>query len=292
MNTSSLFYEPSENINPLGLVFTYVVGIAITSLLAYLYNLIVQFSPIIYVNLLVTIGFGLTLGFLVRMLTRLSHNRSIRHQLFLAIVLGLWANYGQWVGFLMYAITGVLPGLGEYFSNLGIILADPVNTFGFIAQINRIGMWEVFGLPFRGITLTLIWLVEMGIIIAFPLIAVFKARPIPYAEDLKTWYPKYALIPKFEAIIGPERFVERLRENPLLAIQELEPGVAWKYSKFYLHYLPEAKHQYLSVEKVYLEDRGRGKKEVTNLIDNFRLDRQTAKTILDNFSHKKDRWDW
>lgn len=291
MNPNTLFYEPSGRINPIGLAAAYIAGLLITSLLAYLYTLIIQFIPLIYFNFLITVGFGITLGVLVRLLTKLTQNRSLQHQLILAIVLGLFANYCQWVGFVVYAVMGSIPSIGDYYLNLGLITA-PDTFFGVIGEINRVGMWEVFGIPFNGVILTIIWLLEFAIIAAFPVIGVYKAKPIPYAEDLQTWYPKYELDTDFEAILGPDRFVERLRENALTALQELEPGKAWKYSKAHIHYLPEATHQYLSIEKIYIEERGQGNKEVEEVVNNFRLDRQMAKAILDAFPHKKEKWEW
>lgn len=291
MNPNTLFYEPSGRINPVGLTAAYISGLLVASLLAYLYTLIVLFMPLIYVNFLVTVGFGIALGILVRLLTKLTQNRSLKHQLLLAIILGLFANYFQWVGFVVYAAMGAMPSIGDYYLNLGLI-TDPSTFFGIINDINKVGMWEVFGMTFNGVTLAIIWLIEFGIIVAFPVIGVYSSKPIPYSEDLQTWYPKYELDTDFEAIISPDRFVDRLRENALTALQELEPGKAWKYSKVHVHYLPEATHQYLSVEKVYIEERGKGSKEVGVIIDNFRLDRQMAKAILDAYPHSKERWEW
>lgn len=291
MNPHALFYEPSGRIHPIGLAAAYLAGLLVTSLLGYLYTLIVLFVPLIYLNFLVTVGFGIALGILVRLLTKLTQNRSLQHQLLLAILLGLFANYCQWVGFVLYAILGIIPGISDYYLNLGMI-TDPSTFFGVIGEINRVGMWEVFGITANGGILTMIWLLEFAIIAAFPVIGAYKAKSIPYAEDLQTWYPKYELDTDFEAIIGPDRFVERLRENALTALQELDPGLAWKYSKAHIHYLPEATHQYLSMEKVYIEDRGQGNTEVEVVINNFRLDRQMAKAILDAYPHRKERWEW
>lgn len=291
MNPHVLFYEPSGRIHPIGLAAAYLVGLLVTSLLGYLYTLIIQFVPLIYLNFLVTVGFGIALGVLVRLLTKLTHNRSLQHQLLLAILLGLFANYFQWVGFVLYAILGAMPGIEGYYLNLGII-TDPATFFGVIGEINRVGMWEVFGITANGGILAIIWLIEFAIIAAFPVIGVYKAKPIPYAEDLQTWYPKYELDTDFEAIIGPDRFVEQLRENALTALQALEPGKAWNYSIAHIHYLPEATHQYLSIEKVYIEERGQGRKEVEVIIHNFRLDRQMAKAILDAYPHHQERWEW
>ena len=68
MQTNSRYYEPSDGIHPLRLLPALLVALLGVVVLGYVYNLILYFMPLIYVNFLVVVGYGIALGVLARLL--------------------------------------------------------------------------------------------------------------------------------------------------------------------------------------------------------------------------------
>jgi hypothetical protein len=233
-------------------------------------------------------GLGIILGMTSKTLVRLTHNRNKRSQLVQALIFGLFAYYFQWGAFVLYAVTGELPSISEYFTFAGwIIFSKPY--IDVITEINRIGMWSMFGIPFNSYALTIIWIIEFLIIIGLPIYAIYKANVFPYSELLKKWFPKLTINNDFEPIATVGLLTQNLNENALKAIQDLGYGTASRYSKIHIFYLKDEESQYLSVEKIFIERKGN--KNCDTLIDNFPIDTTTAKSILESFSFKRERFE-
>ncbi|MEM1217058.1 MAG: hypothetical protein AAGJ82_15295 [Bacteroidota bacterium] len=72
----------------------------------------------------------------------------------------------------------------------------------------------------------------------------------------------------------------------------LGSGQAWKYVKVHVYHLPSARHQYLAVERVYIEDRGKGKAESELIVPYLQIDQATADELLDLFCKPSNGYEW
>ncbi|MEL7426729.1 MAG: hypothetical protein AAFN81_27300, partial [Bacteroidota bacterium] len=181
MDHQHLLYQESGKFNPTGLLLSILAFVLLSIVLGYVYVLIMMFIPLIYFNVLITIGLGILLGYLVRVSTKLSHNRNAKSRMILAAVLGLLVTYFMWVAYLLYIANGaVMPSISEYLSALPWIVTDPGSFFDLMSVINMMGAWSIFGLTFSGILLALVWLAEVLIIIGAPVLSVFGSDPYPY----------------------------------------------------------------------------------------------------------------
>lgn len=279
-------YIPSGNISLIGTILSYLICLALALLLSYLYTFLIIIIPIPYLNFLITAGFGICLGMANKTLVRLTHNRNRRSQLVMALCSGLFANYFQWGAYVLYAVTGEIPNFAEYLTTSTWIFF-PQPYFEVIGEINRVGMWSIFGVPFNSFALTIIWIIEFLLITGIPIYNIHKANIFPYSELLKKWYPKLTLNNDFEPIATVNLLTQNLHVDPLKSIQELGYGTASRYSKIHVYFLKDEEIQYLTFEKIFIERKGN--KNSDTLIENFIVDTNTAKSILDSFSHKRER---
>lgn len=281
-----MYYKESEQINLIKEVFSYVICIVLASILGYLYAILTIFNPVLYLSFLTTVGFGFILGLICRGLVRLSHNRSKKHQIIQAIIIGILGNYAQWTAYILYVFNETVPPFGLYIDNLHWFVFSE-NFFAAIVKINTVGIWSIFGITFKGFVLTIVWVIEFLIIAVLPVIAVIKAPTRPYSELLKKWYPKYTLIKDFESISTGNQFRGHLKSAPLEAIDSLQKGNGLRYSKIHLFYLKDEEAQYLTLEKIFIG--GKGKKDSSIIINNFLINQSDVEQIFKKYDYKKEQ---
>lgn len=281
-----MFYKESMKVNHFGLIISVGIGIILSLFLGYLYAMVTYAMPIIYVNILLTFGFGIILGYIVRILVKLTNNRNRRSRLIVGLVIGLFAMYFQWSAFILVLFQDGFPTLHEFLANLHWI-TYPDNFIKAVADINHYGSWTAMGITFKGFVLTLIWIAEAVIIVGLPIISMLRLKPAPFSELLGRWYPKYTLYDDFESIAAVNKFVSELKDNALLAIKDLSGGEGIRYSKIHLFYHKDENVQYIAVDRIFVENQGRGKKRVEVVINNMAIDNESAQQIMDEFICKR-----
>lgn len=287
MEKGSLFYKESLKYNPVGYIVSIVTLAIIALFLGYFYTGLTIIMPFVYINILLPIGFGLILGLINRVLGRLTQNRHKKSRMVQALISGVLANYFQWTAYVYYVFNGELPSLAQYLSSLHWIVV-PQNFFPAIVEINKVGLWAVFDIPFTGLGLAAIWVIEALIIIALPVIAVYQTKVYPYSETLGKWFPKYILHKDFEYLASPSKMLKDLQTDVLAALKNLEKGFGHRHSKIHLHYHKDDETAYVSVESVTIEGQGKGKTQKNTLISNFVIDRQTAEQILSAYGNMRN----
>lgn len=288
MEEKMLTYQESVKTNLLGLIISIFIHLLGAFFLGYFYNALIIKIPLVYLNFLITFGLGLLLGYIIRITVRLSHNRNKRNQIIQAIVLGLLVNYFQWIAYLLFAYNDELPKFSEYAGHIFWIF-HPSSFFELMAEVNKIGLWSIFGINLNGFILTLIWLVEALLIIGGPVFSVITTKIYPYSELLMKWYSKYTLLDEFASIYGETTLMKNLQTDCLKTIKELGKGTANRYSKIHLFYLPGEEHNYLTFEKINIESRGKARKTSKIILNNFRVDKDTANKILEQYGNKRER---
>lgn len=290
MENHNLYYQESKKLNPIGFAIAYAIYLVVALVLGYIYSVITTIVPFVYLNVVITIGLGLILGFVIRITVRLTHNRNKRSQYIQAFALGFLVSLFQWVTYMIQLFAGDIPSLSMFFSNLFEVVL-PQNFFPMMATINKVGVWSIFGVTLNGFWLGFIWVFETIIIISMPIVAVYHTKVYPYSELLRKWYPKYTLIQDFESVSTLNQLEKRLSINSLVAIQDLGKGTGYRHSKIHLFYHKNETRHYLTIEKVYIEGRGTGKKKSELVVNNFEINKGAAQSILDSFESKKERID-
>lgn len=282
------YYKESDKINPVGLAVSLAIVVVSGVILGYIYEAAIRIMPAVYLNLVTLTGLGLALGYLIKIVSRLTSNRSKRSQIIMAVIAGLIANYAQWTAFVLFVVNGYFPSAGEFLNGLSWIL-HPGGFLSAVSIINEYGVWAVFGIVFKDFALTAVWIIEAFIIFAIPFLMIFYRKVYPYSELYHKWYSKFVLSNDFEYLAGTNRFLIMLESNSFEAVWNLSKGDGLRHSKIFLYYLSEEESQYLTVENTYVENRGRGKIIKEIVISNFRIPKEEAELILKEYENKKEK---
>lgn len=288
MNQNNYFYEESGNINFLSSAISFLICGFLALVFGYVYSSLISIIPIVYANFLLTIVFGVSIAYLVKILVRLTHNRYRKSQMILALFTGIMANYFQWTTYILFLYNGGIPSINELFQNLHWLVV-PENMFHNIIEINKFGSWGIFGIPFNGFVLTFIWILEALIIAGIPVLLIYKSNTFPYSEDLNKWYPKFTILKDFESISFMDSLTKSLLVEPISAIESLGKGHGLRHSKLHLYYLENEENQYLSFENIFVEQQGKGKTTKTLMINNFLISKQVAMELKEKYENKRER---
>jgi len=286
MNNKFIYYRESGKINYPAFALSTLLILGINSLLGYLYAFILFYMPIIYANFIIAIGFGLVLSIYTHFLFRISHNRSPRSKIILLITSGISANLFQWIAFIDFFIFGHMPNPGEYYQSLDIIF-EPSFFFGLIGEVNRIGLWALFGAPVRGFILALIWVAEFVIIAGVAIFHFYRSKPYPYSENLGHWYSKYTLARDFETLATYNIFLKKLNDQNLYDfINGLKAGIALRHMKIHVYYEKDEDKQYISFENKQTLN---GKADREMVVNCLQCNKEIAEKILADFPNKKEK---
>ncbi|MCA9575845.1 MAG: hypothetical protein R3B40_06215 [Polyangiales bacterium] len=152
---SATHYKAPQTIAPLGIVFGGVAALLGAFVLAPIYALAIAYIPIVYLNALLTAGFGGLTGFGVVMALRAGHfqNAALSYVLgFGALLFAYWMHWIAWVAVLEWRAdmpVEVLP-----------LLLPPV-LMEIVGLVYEQGTWSVRSSdPVSGGVLGLVWAIE------------------------------------------------------------------------------------------------------------------------------------
>ena len=93
----------------------------------------------------------------------------------------------------------------------------------------------------------------------------------------------------FEVINSPNAIISKLDEGVVATILALKQGNGYRHSKIHLYYLDGESNQYLSIEKVIIEDRGKGNKKRTPIVENYTISNSIANELNTNFRMTQEK---
>ncbi|QJP33629.1 hypothetical protein F0365_04015 [Nonlabens sp. Ci31] len=287
MDKKISYYRESGSYHAPSLFISVVFLIFLSLLLAYLYNAITIVMPIIYINVLLVFGLGIVLGYSILVLCKLSKVGNYKIRIGLALLIGILTLYFQWSAYLGYLINEGLPSLKSYIRTLGWIFYDSIEK-EVIVELYHYGAYEVFNTQVTDYALLFIWFLEAAIIIAIPILAVFRYVPLPISDTYNKFYDQYTIEKDFRSLGSGELTAYRIHTGPAVALQELEGGKANRHSKIKIYYLPQESKQYLKAENISVQRRNESKTEVDVIIKYLELSTPHAKELLETFRHRKD----
>lgn len=183
-------YKPS---GAFGVVFIPIllVLLAVGIGLAYLYQLLLEWIPFIYITFILTIIFGACLGAFGRLVVKTGKVRNVT----IALIIGLVIGCGSHVAKFWFQYERILWEVAEFNA---AELKVPVETahkmarqeFTFWTHIEmRVEMgWELNGgAPISGVFVYLIWLIEAGIVLGLSIALPLSASKEPFSEKIGQW---------------------------------------------------------------------------------------------------------
>lgn len=254
--------------------------LVVAGFLGYVYNLLIVIIPFVYLNFFITAGFGLALGYCAKFIARFSRCRNVKATLVFAFVAGMLGYYFQWVGYFSYLANSTL-SFEAYLYHVDLIFY-PTYVADFIGELNRVGAWEFFHVPFKGFALTIVWILEFGMIVCLCLFIVYKHPVVPYSELLQQLYRKQALNYQFASVTSMNNFRENMAQDVVATIVSQGYGTANRYAQVSIFYLKDEAHQYLSVDNISV-GRTNGKATVTPVVTLQRIATADANMLIDKF---------
>lgn len=252
----TLYYRHSGRIGSLGLPLMLGFGLGGGLLLGIPYAYAVNLCPLVYINLLITIAFGVAIGMGVNIGARRGLVRNLPLLLVGGILSGLMAEYVAWVGYVhAVAKEDVWPW-------------SPGDLYQYMQIINEHGIWSIHNSTPTGIGLAIIWLMEVAIIVGMATYLPFTTiGRTPFNEHNDSWAETVSTLGPFRMNNSDRTFVGRLEAGDVAAIADLTPapGSANSFYQCLITTCPgDDKFILLSVESVTRSTDKDGKVQVTN----------------------------
>ena len=289
----SNYYTPSGKFSPLSFVYLLLVCAVVLPILAAIYAYAIWYIPFVYLNFLVTAGFGFVIAIAVgQIVIKIGKVRNYGLAIFFALIASLVAYYLQWIVWADLAInTGEVIGnkkIGVAVSNVQFdqllyLLANPSELFGLIGLINEEGTWGFKGSVVTGTFLTIIWVIEFLIIVIIAVIGSVARSKEPFNETLDEWFKEEEL-PVFSYIENSNNFKQLAEQGNWEELgTTIEKGNQdQSHSVFTL--FASGNEYYLSVtnEKAKVAKKDKVEFDTDNFIEYLRID----KTVYDMLKSK------
>lgn len=184
-----LYYQHSGKFSLGGVAFALVVGSVIACFLAFVYAYLILYIPLVYINFLITAGFGAVVGIAAAALLK---NRKVRNggvAMVTALLITAIAYYYAWVSWL-WALGRRYGDAGEVTTSVFFgLLLQPAEVWKAILTVNENGAWSFrSGDPVTGGVLWGVWALEALIIFgASLLIAKGWMEAEPFCENCEVW---------------------------------------------------------------------------------------------------------
>jgi uncharacterized membrane protein YedE/YeeE len=216
-------YKPSGKVSPVSVALLLGTGLFVTPLLGLVYVLIQDFMPLIYLNFLLTIGFGFALSYVTGY--AVIKPGKVRNP-YIAIAFSLvgvaiagYIHWGIWLNFM-------LDRSDVSITNIAFLLTNPDVMVDYIKIINQEGIWSVGkvgreGSAVNGDMLSFIWISEAVIIGGLATKVPYKLSRQPYCETHNKWFEKSELEP-LNLIEQPEELLQKIEANDATAFNALE----------------------------------------------------------------------
>ena len=204
-----LYYRHSGMIPISGVLLTLIGGLVVAVLGGIVYAYAVRWIRFIYIRALSTIAFGGLVGFVTGKLARAGKLRNVKVTLVLVAIVTLVGYYFAW----MFWIAA----LHDDISTMRL-LVSPRAVWDVIGLINEVGTWSMKRSdPVNGTALTVVWLIEAGLIFGFAMFGATGALGGDmYCETCERWTP------------GGDNFRRTATADPATARQRLEAhDFAW-----------------------------------------------------------------
>jgi hypothetical protein len=169
--------------------------------------------PIIYLNMLITVGLGLAVGYSVSFIViKLGRVRNGSLAIIYALAASLIVIWFQWAIW----IVALFEDVEMTFSNVSSLLMSPTVMFEIMADINEEGTFSIgrrgsdSGMV-NGTMLTLIWIAEALIIIVASVIKPINQAKQPYCEKHNKWFQKNEVM-KLDLVENPQELIDGLEK--------------------------------------------------------------------------------
>ncbi len=255
----SNYYQPSGRFSPSSFLYFILTSVIIIPILALIYTYLIWYIPFFYINIFITVGFGLGVGLAIsHLVVKLGKVRNSTIALVFGFLGGLIALYFSWAIWVDLVINagesygnsriGITTSSIEFLQVFGLAL-QPSVLLEFISEINKTGTWGIRGGAVSGTILMIIWVIEFLIILVISIfLPLFRAK-IPFCETDNKWFNEETL-PAFNFIKNPKEMVANLEnsnQNSFINLQYSTTSENESHSIFTL-YSSEKGKNYITID--------------------------------------------
>jgi hypothetical protein len=273
-------YRHSGKFGIHALLLVPLVGALLGWPLGFGYAFLIKWIPIVYLNILITVGYGFIVGFAVAATVKFCRVRNVLVASLLATVVGLLANYFQWNGHMHALLDGAPP------------LCAPAGIWGVMQQLFEHGSWAMRdGDNVTGWFLVAVWVVEAAAILVLTvLVGMCTIRDTPYCEKSGCWLDEETKYDTLAAFTDAQQLAA-LRNGDVSPVIEAKPREAGAptFARLTLKHSPECEEFFtLLVSNVTLttDKKGNVEEKATALTKDLVLPRE-MRELVERFAELK-----
>ena len=232
-STSLTYYRPSGTVPVSGAVLTFLKSVVVGVILGAVYAFVNYHNPIVYLNVLLNLGFGYALGWLVARDIRRFHVRSVFAAGLIAFAVCVVSYVTHWFFYIATVIVDLKSyNVTEIVKVVSLLLENPEAWWEAILKLNEGGVWSLGrlgssgeGLVMKGLLLAVIWVAEALVLCWFSIKRPMEQAGAPYSERGQDWIPPKELprpAPFVEDIEGFKNAAARSDYSVLTQPSEVE----------------------------------------------------------------------
>lgn len=273
--STSLYYEESGKVPPIGPIIALLMGISTAIALSFAYAYAISFIPFIYLNFILTGFFGVAVGAMTAMGGGIGKIRNEKVVIGLAVFSALIACYMSWV------VTVYV-----WFDS-DAYLFNPADLLSIIQLVAQEGVWTLKGTTPTGGALYAVWGIEAAAIIGasyFGALGAYSAEP--FCEKCNQWTKVVELTDRLEHPEDFEAFLKGLESKNYAVLTELRNTKSSEAVKMKVDLLDCSSCSQVHYLRITLsvrgfDDDGKEETEETLLINNLFLDGKTHQELMD-----------
>jgi hypothetical protein len=274
------FYKHSGKFGIHGPLLALSAGACSALPLGLAYSYLIKWIPFIYLNFLITAGYGFAFGLLTTVLLKFGKVRNNAVALLCSVGVGLLASYGSWAGCVHALVNGA-----PWFLTPGQIL----RVMNVLLQEGSWGIGLSSHEPVTGIFLAIVWIGEAGIIVGICTIAGFSSvSHTPFCETHDCWLDEEKKIDKLDVFVRPED-ITAFKSGDIAPLEQARPRVpaSGQFARLTLKYSSRCEdYCAFSIANVTVtpDKDGKMKEKVTELMTNLWVPK-TMFDYLARFEH-------
>jgi hypothetical protein len=288
------YYKPSGKFSPTFLLYFLLVSVIVFPILGLIYAYCIWYIPFVYINFLITLGFGFLTGLAISIFViKKGKVRNALLALIIGVLSGILALYFHWSVWIDLVINA-----GESYgsSRIGITVSNieflqvfslifqPNLVFEYINEVSKYGTWGIRSATVSGTFLWVIWAIEFVMVVGLTAFLAYLQSKKPFSESTNSWYEEFEL-PAFNFIEDKKQLILDLKNSNKSALEVLSKEVdaeSESHSLFTL-YRSQSGKNYLSVENKTskLDSKGKIDFDGEEFIEYISIDSQLSKLLLD-----------
>ena len=260
----STHYTHSGKAPLIGLLLTLVGGLVAGVVLGAIYGFLIFWSPFVYINAFITLGFGFGLAMSVGTLAKIGKIRNAQILTVIALIVAVVAYYvhwSVWVGRMTDAPV-----------------TAPDQVWAFVSVVNALGPWSIFGWTPTGFALWAIWGIEALVIVGLGTVSAHGIIDLPFCEKTGQWTTEKILPGRFNLTDSPSI------DSPNSVLQALQPNAepSAAYTEVSVATAEGSELRCVSLNSVVVEVDKDGKEEKTtqNIVNKMIFDRDSFERLM------------